>query len=162
MPRLNRSAAWTQGRSGVATARPFGLCQEFDLLSIGAMSVFERIFTFRSDSAGQQVAEFPDAQTAARAVKVLEAWHRRCADRVRGTSVSVRPITGVPVTNGTAWTYLVSSERGGQGHFHSLGVVRSGTLVSVIRFDHEGQDHNYGPGKEPAQLAVKAASAKLG
>jgi hypothetical protein len=162
MPRLNRSAAWTVRRTGVAPARTFGLCQKFDLLSIGAMSAYERVFAFREDSAAQQVAEFPDVQNAARAVKVLEAWHRDCAKRVRGSAVNVRPRSDVPVTNGTAWTYLVSFERGDQGRFHSLGVVRSGSRLSVVRIDHGGQDHNYGPGKEPTELAVKAASAKLG
>ena len=162
MPRLNRSAAWTVRRTGVAPARSFGLCQKFDLLSIGATSAYERVFAHQEDSAAQQVAEFPDVQNAARAVKVLEAWHRDCAKRVRGSSVSVRPLTSVTVTNGTAWTYLVSHERGDQGRFHSLGVVRSGPRLSVVRIDHAGQDHNYGPGKEPTELAVKAASAKLG
>ena len=28
--------------------------------------------------------------------------------------------------------------------------------------DHAGQDHNYEPGQDPMQLAVKAAAAKLG
>ncbi len=81
----------------------------------------ERTFTHESDTAGQQVAEFADAQTAVRASKVLEAWHRDCAGRVRGQSVRVRPITDVAVAKGTGWNYLVSFERRGTGHFHSLG-----------------------------------------
>ena len=162
MPRLNRASPWSQGRTGVARARPFGLCQKFDLLSIGALSAHERGYAFQGDTAGHLVAEFPDVQNAARAMKVLEAWRRDCADRVRGTSVNVRPLTDVAVTNGTAWTYLVSYERAGEGRFHSLGVVRAGARLSLVRIDHVGQDHNYAPGKEPTGLAVKAASAKLG
>jgi hypothetical protein len=162
MPRLNSRAAWTQRSDGVAGTRPFGLCQRFDLLSIGALSAHEREFAFEGDSSGQQVAEFADGQTAVRAAKVLEAWHRQCSGRVRGSQVKVRAITPVQVANGKAWTYLVSFERGGEGHFHSLGMVLSGTRLTLVRIDHAGQDHNYPPGKEPTELAVKAASAKLG
>lgn len=162
MPRLNRSAAWTERRTDVAVSEPFGLCQKYDLLSIGAMSVHERIFAHQDDSAGQQIAEFPDAQNAVRATKVLEAWHRGCARQVPGTQVNVRELEAVPVTKGKGWTYLVSYERRGRGHFHSLGMVLAGNRITLIRIDHEGQDHNYPPGREPTELAVKAASAKLG
>ena len=34
--------------------------------------------------------------------------------------------------------------------------------MTLIRMDHDGQDHNYPPGKDPMELAVKAAAAKLG
>lgn len=162
LPRLNRTSPWTQRSNGVAKARAFGLCQRFDLLSIGAMSAYERTFTSRRDSAAELIAEFPDAQNAVRATKVLEAWHHQCAGQVSGRKVRVRPLDAVTVTHGKGWTYLVSYERGGRGHFHSLGMVLSGTRIALVRFDHEGEDHNYAPGKEPTELAVKAASAKLG
>ena len=162
MPQLNSSSPWKVGRTGPAGTRPFGLCQKFDLLTIGATEAVERTFTHEGDTAGQQVAEFADAQTAVRASKVLEAWHRSCAGRVRGQSVRVRPITDVAVTKGTGWNYLVSFERRGTGHFHSLGLVLSGPRMTVLRMDHDGQDHNYPPGKDPMELAVKGASARMG
>jgi hypothetical protein len=34
--------------------------------------------------------------------------------------------------------------------------------MSLLRMDHDGQDHNYEPGKEPMELAVKGASARMG
>jgi len=162
MPQLNPTSPWKSGRTGPAGTRPFGLCQKFDLLTIGAIEAVERTFTSRGDTAGQQVAEFADAQTAVRASKVLEAWHRSCAGRVRGQGVRVRPITDVAVTKGTGWNYLVSFERRGTGHFHSLGLVLSGPRMTLLRMDHEGQDHNYPPGKDPMELAVKGASARMG
>ena len=162
MPQLNSSSPWKVGRTGPAGTRPFGLCQKFDLLTIGATEAVERTFTHQGDTAGQQVAEFADAQTAVRASKVLEAWHRSCAGRVRGQSVRVRPITDVAVAKGTGWNYLVSFERRGTGHFHSFGVVLSGPRMTLLRMDHDGQDHNYEPGKDPMELAVKAASARMG
>ena len=38
----------------------------------------------------------------------------------------------------------------------------SGNRLSLVRMDHAGQDHNYPPGQDPMQLAVKAAAGKLG
>ena len=171
LPQLNDTSAWTERRTGPAGARPFGRCQRFSLLDIGAVDVVERTFTTgpntTRDTAGQQVAEFPDSQNAVRASKVIEAWHRACARRVKGRNVKVRPITDVAVPTGRAWWYLVSYERRGTGHFHSLGLVLSNTQptntrMTLIRMAHDGQDHNYEPGMDPMELAIKAASARLG
>ncbi len=164
-PQLNDESPWTEQQTTVPGQRAFGLCQQFDLLSIGAMSIIERTFTTGTsgrDDAGMQVAEFPDAQTAVRAAKVLEAWHRDCRDQVRGRNVKVRPIQDVAVASGKGWEYLVSYTRGGTGRFHSFGVTWSGTRMALLRIDHDGQDHNYEPGQDPMELAVKAASAKMG
>ena len=65
------------------------------------------------DTSAQQIATFPDAANVARANKVIQAWHRTCASRVRGTSVRVGPIASVPVSSGTGWWYLVSYVRAG-------------------------------------------------
>lgn len=162
LPQLNSTSPWAQGRTGPAGQRPFGLCQKFDLLTIGAMTAVERTFTSGKATAGQTVAEFPDAQNAVRASKVIEAWHRECAKKVKGTNVKARPITDVAVPTGKGWWYLVSFERRGEGHFHSLGMVLSGTRMTLVRMDHDGQDHNYESGKDPMELAVKAAAARLG
>lgn len=168
MPQLNATTPWTEQRTGPAGQNAFGLCQKFDLLTVGAMSVVERTLTSGppgaagNATAGQQVADFPDAQNTVRASKVIEAWQRDCAKRVRGTSVKVRPITDVAVPRGKGWTYLVSYERRGTGHFHSLGMAYSGSRMTLIRMDHDGQDHDYAPGTDPMELAVKAAAARLG
>ncbi len=162
LPQLNPTSRWTQRRSGDAGTRPFGLCQKFDLLSIGALTAVERTFASGQDTAGQQVAEFPDAQNTARAAKVVQAWHDDCRSRVRGSDVQVRPFQDVTVAAGRGSHYLVSYEVGGEGHFHALGLVVSGTRLTLLKMDHTGQDHNYGPGRDPMELAVKAAATKLG
>ena len=66
------------------------------------------------------------------------------------------------VANGTGWSTSSASSARGTGHFHSLGMVLSGTRMTLLRMDHDGQDHNYAPGKDPMELAVKAASARMG
>jgi hypothetical protein len=164
LPQLNETSRWTERRTTVPGPTSFGLCQQFDTLSAGAMSVVERSFTTGTsgkDTAGQQVAEFPDAQNTVRASKVLEAWHRECTRHARGRNVKVRAITDVPVANGKGWWYLVSYTRGGAGYFHSFGVVFSGNRMTLLKMDHEGQDHNYEPGQDPMELAVMAASTKM-
>lgn len=162
MPRLSPTSAWVQGRTGPVGSKPFGLCQKFDLLTIGAVSGVERTFVTGGGSAGQQVAEFPDVKNTMRAGKVVAAWQRDCAGRVRGSGVKVNPVTEVSVSSGKGWSYLVSYRRDGTGRFHSLGVVLSGARMTLVRIDYRGQDRNYGAGREPIELAVKAASSKLG
>jgi hypothetical protein len=162
LPKLNSTSPWTQGETAPVRTLPFGLCQKFDLPSIGAEDGVDRLFRSRGDAAEQQVVEFGDAQTALRASKVVEAWRKDCAGRVRAQDVKVRPFTDVAVAKGRGSWYLASYTRRGEGHFHSLGMVVSGPRMTLIRMDHDGQDHNYGPGKDPMELAVKAAAAKLG
>ena len=165
-PQLNEISPWAEKSTGEAGSEPFGLCQKFDLLSIGATDVLERSLESgtsgsSASSAGQQVADFADSQTAVRAMKVVRSWQSDCDSRVTGTRVKVGAITPVSVSAGTGWSYLVSFVRGGEGYFHSLGVVMNGTRLTLLRLDHTGQDHNYEPGQEPMELAVKAAATKL-
>ncbi|MEO5654131.1 MAG: hypothetical protein ABIN79_06070 [Marmoricola sp.] len=165
-PQLNDSSPWTETATSEGGTESFGLCQKFDLLSIGATGLIERSLDSGGSgssaaTAGQQVAEFADSQTAVRAMKVVRSWHDDCASRIEGKNVKVREITAVTLSEGTGWHYLVSYVRGGKGNFHSLGLVRNGTRLTLLRLDHAGQDHNYDPGQDPMELAVQAAAAKL-
>lgn len=161
LPGLNDTYTWREQRTGPAGTAPFGICQKFDLNSIGAMDTRERVFTGDGGSAGQQIADFADPQTALRATKVLQSWHQDCRSRVRGRNVVVRPIENVAVGSGSAWHYLVSYRRGGQGHFESFGAAVSGTRMALLRIAHTGDDHNYEPGQDPMELAVQAAAVKF-
>jgi hypothetical protein len=162
LPALNASSPWTEKGTTVPAPTTFGVCQQFDLLSIGAMNIVERTFTGGAgDTAGQQVAEYPDAQNTVRASKVLEAWHDKCKGQVKGSNVKVGAITSTPVTKGKGWWYTVSWNRGGTGHFHTFGMVYNRNRMVLLKMDHGGQDHDYPPGQDPMELAVKAASAKM-
>jgi hypothetical protein len=163
LPPLNASSPWAEKATTGAGTSSFGACQKFDVLSIGAMSAVERRFTSSApgDTAGQQVAEFPDAQNTVRASKVFESWHNTCKGQVKGKNVKVGAITSAPVAKGKGWWYVVSWNRGGHGHFHSFGLVYNRNRMSLLKMDHGGQDHDYPPGQDPMELAVKAASAKM-
>jgi hypothetical protein len=170
LPPLNASSPWTEGATTTPGQTSFGLCQQFDLVSIGAVTAIGRSFkgpATGDDTAGQQVAEFPDAQNTVRADKVLEAWHHSCKRKVLDRMTAVRnakvgAITQVAVPKGKGWYYIVSYTQAGKGHFHEFGVVYDRNRMSLLKMDHGGQDHNYPPGQDPMELAVKAASAKMG
>ncbi|MGO4257900.1 hypothetical protein [Marmoricola sp. RAF53] len=168
VPGLNASWKWQDGETGPAGTDPFGVCAKADLASIGATEVVDRSFfppVDTDDHAGQQVAEFPDTATAARAAKVLASWHDQCRSRVTGaTGVKVGPVTSVPTSAGRGSWYLVSWTPKGaeEGRYHAFGTVVDGKRITVLSIDNGGQDHNYAPGKEPMTGMVRAAAAKLG
>jgi hypothetical protein len=162
LPPLNASTPWTEKGTTVPGPTSFGVCQRFDALSIGGMSVVERSFAASpGDTAGQQVVEYPDAQNTVRASKVFEAWHDTCKSQIKGTNIKVGPVTSVALPKGKGWWYVASWERAGAGHFHSFGLVYNGSRMTLLKMDHGGQDHDYPPGQDPMELAVKAASAKM-
>ena len=165
VPGLNASWHWQNGETGAAGADPFGLCAKVDLASIGASEVVQRSYfppVDSDDNAAEQIAEFPDANTAARATAVLKSWQKTCASRIDGSNPKVRAITPVTVPLGTGSWYLVSYEEGvDEGRFHAFGMVTSGTRIAVLSIDNGGQDYNYPVGKEPMVAMVRAAAARL-
>jgi hypothetical protein len=167
VPGLNATWHWQDGETGPATTDPFGACAKVDLTSIGATEVVERGYYPPDDSddnAAEQVAEFPDANTAGRAWAVLGSWHDRCAQAVPdATDVKVGSFQTVPVTTGKARWYLLSWTPTGEetGRFEGFGMVLDGTRVAVLRIDHSGQDHSYPPGQDPMVGMVKAAAGLL-
>ena len=168
VPGLNAQWHWQDGETGPAVTEPFGFCGKADLGSIGAVEVVERTYFPPDDSddnAAEQVAEFPDANTTARAWAVLKSWHDRCAKSVtEDISLKVRPLVSVPVTSGAARWYLVSWQPPSEetGRFEALGMVLDGTRIAVLRIDDSGQDYNYPAGKEPMVAMAKAAAELLG
>jgi hypothetical protein len=168
VPGLNASWQWQDGETGPASTDPFGSCAKVDLGSIGATEVVERTYFPPDDSddnAGEQVAEFPDANTAGRAWAVLGSWHDGCARAITdATDVKVGGFEAEPVAAGRARWYLLSWQPAGEdtGRFEAFGMVQNGTRIAVVRIDHSGQDHDYPPGQDPMIGMVKGAAARLG
>lgn len=168
VPGLNAQWRWQDGETGPAGAEPFGVCAKVDLLSIGATEVVERTYFPPDDSddhAAQQVAEFPDEATAARAWAVQEAWRKRCGTSMSSSGAPVaRAMVPVSVPTGEGRWYLVTSQPVGEetGRFDAIGMARNGTLMTVLVMSNSGQDYNYPVGKEPMVAMVKAAAAALG
>ena len=168
VPGLNAGWQWQDGETGPASGDPFGSCAKVDPGSVGATEVVERTYFPPDDSddnAAEQVAEFPDTDTAGRAWAVLGSWHDRCAATVTdATDVKVGGFQTVSVAAGRARWYLLSSTPTGEdtGRFETFGTVQNGTRIAVVRMDHSGQDHDYPPGKDPIIGMVKAAAGLLG
>jgi hypothetical protein len=168
VPGLTRTWKWQDGDTGEPTTDPFGTCAKTDLLSIGATQVVERTYFPPDDSddnAAEQVAEFPDAATAARTWAVLRSWHDRCAKSTAADHPGLRvgALTPVPVAAGSGRWYLLSWQPAGEetGRFEALGMVLNGTRIAVLRIDNSGQDHDYPPGQEPMVSMVTAAAGWL-
>lgn len=165
MPGLNDRTTWTQGHTGPADAKPAGVCQQYDLATIGATKVIARSFSADDTAtAVEQLATFPDAMNTVRASKVITAWRDTCAKRTRMLpNLKVGSLTDVPVSVGKASWYLTSwVPDGTDGHFQAVGLVINGNRIALVTMDNDGQDYNYAAGKEPMAAAVKAAAAKLG
>jgi hypothetical protein len=167
VPGLNAQWKWQDGETGAATGDPFGVCAKADLVSIGASDVVSRTWfppDDSDDSAAEQVAEFPDATTAATAWTVLKAWHDRCGRAMDpAAGLKVGPLTPVAVDAGSARWYLLSWTPPGEetGRFETFGMALDGTHIAVLRMDHSGQDHSYPAGKDPMVGMVVGAAATL-
>jgi len=166
VPGFNPQWEWQDGETGPAGADAFGLCATVDLASIGATEVVERTYfppVDVDDSAAQQVADFPDQSTAARALSVLKSWHRKCKSQISEPRLKIGNMISVPVENGTGSWYLVRYADGpDEARFHAFGIAASDTRITVLRIDNGGQDYNYSVGEEPMVAMVQAAAAKLG
>ena len=167
VPALDAQRPWQDGDTGPATTDPFGVCAKADLTSIGATDVIARTWFPADDSddlAAEQVAEVPDARTAATAWTVLKAWHDRCSGTLdTAARFLVGPLTSAPVPAGSARWYLLSWTPSGEetGRFETLGMVLDGTRIAVLRMDHSGRSHRYPQGKDPMVGMVVAAAGAL-
>ena len=167
VPGLNAQWHWQDGDTGQPTADPFGVCAKTDLLSIGATDVVSRTYfppDDGDDNAAEQIAEFPDANTAARAWAVLKSWHDACAKTAADhPGLRVRSLTPVAVGAGNARWYLLSWTPAGEetGRFEAFGMVLDGTRIAVLTMDNSGQDYNSPAGQEPMTLMTQAAADLL-
>jgi hypothetical protein len=173
MPGFNDDYVWTAGgTSPESPSASFGTCQRFSTTAIGAERAVVRRFRSAAgdaapgDSAGELVAEFPDAQTARRAFAVLKAWRARCADRLKNhTRPRVGALQDVPVAGGSGGWYLltygpVPGDPDAQ-FFDAQGMAVVGSRIALVSMVAAGQDYDYEPGQEPAAVAVQRAAGKL-
>lgn len=168
VPGLNATWHWQDGNTGPAGTDPFGVCAKVDLTSIGATQVVQRTYfppVDTDDNAGEQIAEFPDTATAARAARVLQSWHDKCtAPTSTDRNFKVGALTGALAGSATGSWYVASWAPTGsdEGRTEAFGIVTAGTRIAVLRIDRGTQAFHYAPGHEPMIAMVAAAAAGLG
>ncbi len=171
VPGFNDQYRWRTGTTTATEPRTSAVtCQRFGLTSIGAEKVAVRTFTpavgGSTDRAVEQVAAFPDEQTARRAYAVLSSWRAHCADRLRDHRRShVGGLEPVSVPTGTAGWYLltygpVKGDPDSQ-FFDAQGMALVGSRIATVSMLLAGQDYNYEAGHEPMVAAVQRAAHKL-
>ena len=171
VPGFNDQYRWRAGTTTATEPRTSAVtCQRFGLTSIGAEKVAVRTFTpaagGTTDRAVEQVAAFPDAQTARRAYAVLTSWRAQCADRLRDHRRShVGGLETVSVPAGTAGWYLltygpVKGDPDSQ-YYDAQGMALVGSRIATVSMVLAGQDYNYEAGQEPMVAAVQRAARKL-
>ncbi|MFL6158291.1 MAG: hypothetical protein ACJ72D_19535 [Marmoricola sp.] len=165
VPGLAAGWKWQDGENGPAPTDAFSPCAKADLLSIGATEAVQRTYfppVDTDDYAAEQVAEFPDARTAATAAKVLRSWHDRCP----ASAGKVGPLVAVAAPGATASWYLVSDVRTGasadDSQLVAVGIAARGLRVAVTLIRFVGRKTSYPAGQEPMVAMVRAAAARLG
>ena len=171
LPGFNQEYRWTPGRTTRSEPTDgFGTCQRFALTSIGATSVVVRGYrpaaSGAPDTAGELVADFPDAMTPRRAFAVLTSWRAKCADRLSSYATSdVGALQDVPVPGGRGGWYLLrygpAAGDADAQYFDAQGLARVGSRIALVELVAVGQDYDYEPGHEPMVAAVRRAAARL-
>ncbi|HET6153211.1 MAG TPA: hypothetical protein VFE15_09645 [Marmoricola sp.] len=167
VPALNSLWHWGNNETVQPGPNPVGLCAKADLASIGSSDGSYRTFTAPSGhqgAASEQIAEFPDTATAARAAAVLNSWHQTCSARLdKKLKAKVGPVVPVQVGGGGAFWYLVRIGQNGQ--YSAFGYAVVGARIAVVTIDNFGQDYTYpATATDPSamSLMVQAAAARLG
>lgn len=173
MPGLNEEHGWrTIATDDHERRQPVWACQVTDFFSIGATDVWVRRFVgqpggAQSAKARSAVITFADSQSAQRAYAVLQAWHDRCEEQLRGfrrVDVDGSP-TPVEVPGGQAeWRMAIYGPAEGEreaAYFDATGYVVEGSRIGLTTMVSVGQDYNYPRGEEPIVEAVRNAATKL-
>lgn len=172
LPQLNTELAWrTTTTRRTESDPPRWVCQQFPLVSNGAVTAVERTYDAQGGpTAAQVVGRFADRRSAERGFAVLLANAENCAEQLRPLdrepTGSVDPLTPLPVDGGqAAWGVLFSGPVPGSefdAYIDAVAVVQVDDLVAVTSMSSIGQDYNYEPGQTPPELAIPLVATALG
>ncbi len=173
LPGLNDEVGWREtATTPRESQRPGWVCQQFALVSNGAVTAVERRYaaTAGTATATQVVGRTADRRSAERVFAVLMANAKNCADQLRSLDRfprgAVEPLAPVPVSGGHAAAGVVFSGpvRGepDAAYIDAVAVVQIQDLVAVVSMSSIGQDYDYPPGQAPAERAIPLVAAALG
>jgi hypothetical protein len=172
LPGLNQEWVWSKTGAGPGPGEEVpSVCQKASLTSIGAVSEYRTDYGSPVDDqayAVQMTGVFPDEQTIATAISVLEAWHKTCRAHAREQGlkrVDVGDLTAVSTAagEGQQWltTYGPVAGAPDDTWFEASGFVADGDTLTFLVMTNAGQDYNYEGGEQPMDHAVEVAGQYL-
>ncbi len=171
LPQLNAELAWREAATRRAESDPpRWVCQQFSLVSNGAVTAVERTYDAQGGpTAAQVVGRFADRRSAERGFAVLLANAEDCTEQLRRLdrepAGSVDALSPVPVDGGqAAWGVLFSGpvpDNRFDAYIDAVAVVQVDELVAVTSMSSIGQDYNYEPGQAPPELAIPLVATVL-
>ena len=169
LPVLADGNRWTTTATTPQDTDPVGVCQRASLTDIGAVSTLRRTFANGHGEARhpagavQVVADFADARSATRALKVLEAWWRDCTEQLDQPHRRVAAMRTVEVPAGTARAYRATYGPRARAarHLEGLAFLRRGATITVVRVEARAGGFA-GPRANPARGAVRRLAARVG
>lgn len=174
LPGFNSEWVWVRQSGGPGPGQDVpSVCQRASLTAIGAVNEYRTNFASPADTndyAVQMTGVFPDEQTVATAMKVLDSWHDKCRRHATNDlglrSVNVGELTPVAtaVGEGTQWLTTYGPTPSGspdERWFEATGYVADGDTLTMLVMANVGQDYNYPAGEQPMDLAVQEAGRRL-
>ncbi|MQW74731.1 hypothetical protein GHK92_02490 [Nocardioides sp. dk4132] len=169
LPLLADGNRWVTTATTPEDTDPVGVCQRASLTDIGAVSTLRRTFANGHGEARhparavQVVADFADARSATRALKVLESWWRDCAEQLDQPHHRVAALRTVEVPAGTARAYRATYGPRARAarHLEGLAFLRRGATITVVRVEARAGGFA-GPGANPARGAVRRLADRVG
>ena len=169
LPLLADGTGWVTTATTPKDTDPVGVCQRASLTDIGAVNTLRRTFANghgearRPAGAVQVVAEFADARSATRALKVLESWWRDCAEQISEPHHRVAALRTVEVPAGTARAYRATYGPRARAarHLEGLAFLRRGATITVVHVEARAGGFA-GPRANPARGAVRRLAARVG
>jgi hypothetical protein len=152
-------------------ADPPSVCMHAGFHPIGAVAIYRRDFSGGSGSRAVNVlARFADNRSAVRTYKIFRAWHDGCrkwlTEHAAWRRARVDRTYRVRTSGGEAFWWLSAygpvPGRPRAAYFEATGLLRVGSLTSLVVEVSTGQDYRYPRGQEPMVAALKVAAKKLG
>lgn len=159
MPQVNDSdTRWSPAGTSESEGGEASVCQAGSVVGLGAIAVVRRDYTWGTEgtvTGTNVVGQFNSAEDAADAYDSYRGWLDGCG---WGTPHGPTGLSGVG--DAAAWWWFGRENADGSGEIEVVGLVRSGTGLSVVVWREGGQDLIYETDPMAAPLAAAVARLK--